>query len=149
MPFGLRRSLATYAICRKRCLFCRCNCRLSEHVAVQMRTYNPNIVTLSDPFRPTKLAEISSEIYDNEWTDACDRLEEEAIDEPERIRILLDVVMVTRILTFFSFDSSAKRVFEHIWTVQIQIYTICCSIESHWRTSGHCRPQIRLDGCAR
>jgi len=31
---------------------------------------NPNIVDLSDKNRPTKLAEVFGEIYDNEWTDA-------------------------------------------------------------------------------
>jgi hypothetical protein len=33
---------------------------------------NPNIANLGDPNRPTKIAEIYSEIYDNEWTDALD-----------------------------------------------------------------------------
>ena len=33
---------------------------------------NPNIVDLSDNNRPTKLAEVFGEIYDNEWTDASE-----------------------------------------------------------------------------
>jgi len=43
---------------------------------------NPNIVDLSDKHRPTKLAEVFSEIYDNEWTDAFELFEKESKTRP-------------------------------------------------------------------
>ena len=60
----------------------------------RLRENNPNIVDLSDQYRPTKLAEISSELYDNEWTNANDVLENAGASETKGIRILLDIVMV-------------------------------------------------------
>jgi hypothetical protein len=40
--------------------------------SIKMTEGNPNIANLGDPNRPTKIAEVYSEIYDNEWTDALD-----------------------------------------------------------------------------
>ena len=62
----------------------------------RLRNNNPNICDLSDKFRPTKLAEVSSELYDNEWTNAFDNLtEEQKMSDTNAIRILLDVVLVS------------------------------------------------------
>ncbi|KAL3879284.1 hypothetical protein ACJMK2_031586 [Sinanodonta woodiana] len=44
--------------------------RLSEYAGAQMTHNNPNIADLSDVFRPTKLSEEYSQLYDNVWTDA-------------------------------------------------------------------------------
>ncbi|KAL3879271.1 hypothetical protein ACJMK2_031573 [Sinanodonta woodiana] len=44
--------------------------RLSEHAGALLTHDNPSIADLSDPNRPTKLAEKYSELYDNQWTDA-------------------------------------------------------------------------------
>ncbi|XP_052792383.1 uncharacterized protein LOC128226515 [Mya arenaria] len=66
--------------------------RVSQLVSVKLRDNNPNIVDLSDHYRPTKLAEIFSELYDNEWTAAYTFLEDKF--EPEQIdSFLLDIVM--------------------------------------------------------
>ncbi|XP_052239689.1 uncharacterized protein LOC127850596 isoform X2 [Dreissena polymorpha] len=64
----------------------------SAMMSVKLRDNNPNIADLSDPFRPTKLGEQFSELYDNEWTDAFDALQEE-FEERHAISILLDIVM--------------------------------------------------------
>ncbi|KAL3879269.1 hypothetical protein ACJMK2_031571 [Sinanodonta woodiana] len=44
--------------------------RLSELASAKMTHDNPTITDLSDPDRPTKLAEKYSILYDNQWTDA-------------------------------------------------------------------------------
>lgn len=60
----------------------------------RLRDNNPDIADLSDQYRPTKLAEIFSQIYDNEWTDAYEMLEKKPMKEEEIIAFLLKVVMV-------------------------------------------------------
>ncbi|XP_053399111.1 uncharacterized protein LOC128556960 isoform X2 [Mercenaria mercenaria] len=64
--------------------------RLSELVSVRLRDNNPNIVDLNDQCRPTKLAEMFSELYDNEWTSAFTALE--GLGEEYAIVILLNIV---------------------------------------------------------
>jgi hypothetical protein len=51
---------------------CKIYFRLSKLAGNKMTEGNPNIANLGDPNRPTKVAEIYSEIYENEWTDALD-----------------------------------------------------------------------------
>ncbi|XP_053399109.1 uncharacterized protein LOC123558279 [Mercenaria mercenaria] len=66
--------------------------RLSEVISVRLRDNNPNIVDLNDQCRPTKLAEMFSELYDNEWTSAFAVLEG-PVGDKSAIKILLDTVM--------------------------------------------------------
>ena len=54
---------------------------------------NYNLTDLSDPKQPTEIAEKMSELYDNQWTDAFDVLEQ-TMDETDIIRSLLRIVMV-------------------------------------------------------
>jgi hypothetical protein len=63
-------------------------------VSVKLRDNNPNIADLNDEFQPTKLAEMFSELYDNEWIYAFTLLES-CFEEKFSIKVLLDVVMVT------------------------------------------------------
>ena len=44
---------------------------------------NPAITNLNDRNRPTKLGELHSEIYDNEWTDAFEAFQNGCTDEDE------------------------------------------------------------------
>uniref|UniRef100_A0A8W8KVZ5 Mitochondria-eating protein C-terminal domain-containing protein n=1 Tax=Magallana gigas TaxID=29159 RepID=A0A8W8KVZ5_MAGGI len=53
---------------------------------------NPEITDLSDPNRPLKLAEKVSELYDNEWTNAMENLENIDIQEDKGIKILLKII---------------------------------------------------------
>lgn len=56
---------------------------------------NPNIADLSDLKRPTKLAEEFSELYDNEWTDAYESLDDmTGKGEEEKIGFLLQILQV-------------------------------------------------------
>lgn len=61
----------------------------------KLRDNNPSIADLSDPNRPTKLAEKISELYDNQWTDAYEELEGERImSDREIVDKLLKTLMV-------------------------------------------------------
>ena len=53
---------------------------------------NPNIADLSDSRRPTKLAEEFSELYDNEWTDAFEALDDR--DDKDKVTHLLNILTV-------------------------------------------------------
>ncbi|KAH3806456.1 hypothetical protein DPMN_134777 [Dreissena polymorpha] len=66
--------------------------RLSALMSVKLRDNNPNIADLSDQFRPTKLAEMFSELYDNEWTDAFTAVSKD-LSERQTITFLLDIIM--------------------------------------------------------
>ncbi|XP_078325279.1 uncharacterized protein LOC111126054 isoform X2 [Crassostrea virginica] len=66
--------------------------RLSAAAANRLRDQNPGITDLSDPNRPLKLAEKVSELYDNEWTNAIENLEEMGVPEEKGIRILLKII---------------------------------------------------------
>lgn len=69
--------------------------RLSAAAANRLRDQNPGITDLSDPNRPLKLAEKVSELYDNEWTNAIENLEEIDVSEEKGIRILLKIIQVS------------------------------------------------------
>ncbi|XP_052795703.1 synaptonemal complex protein 1-like isoform X4 [Mya arenaria] len=64
--------------------------RLSKIAGANLAFQNPNIADLGDPNRPTKLAEIFSELYDNQWTDAFEQIDLE--DDQERIKRLFDIL---------------------------------------------------------
>eukprot|EP00105_Crassostrea_gigas_P020165 XP_011438886.1 PREDICTED: uncharacterized protein LOC105336327 [Crassostrea gigas] len=63
--------------------------RISAH---RPQDQNPEITDLSDPNRPLKLAEKVSELYDNEWTNAMENLENLDIQEDKGIKILLKII---------------------------------------------------------
>ncbi|XP_052219003.1 uncharacterized protein LOC127836417 isoform X3 [Dreissena polymorpha] len=66
--------------------------RLRALMPVKLLANNPNIADLSDQFRPTKLAEMFSELYDNEWTDAFTAVSK-GLTERQTVTFLLDIVM--------------------------------------------------------
>jgi hypothetical protein len=70
--------------------------RLSTLASSRLRDNNPNITDLSDQNRPTKIAEKMAELYDNQWTDAFDALEQTDKNEREIISLLLESLMVIR-----------------------------------------------------
>ena len=53
---------------------------------------------LSDPNRPLKLAEKFTEIYDNQWNIAMEKLEGLGVDEEKGIQILLEIIPVNFLL---------------------------------------------------
>ncbi|KAJ8297796.1 hypothetical protein KUTeg_024327 [Tegillarca granosa] len=68
--------------------------RLSAAAASRLRDNNPGIADLGDPNRPMKLAERLSELYDNDWTNAMEAMEDHGIEEEEGVQILLNILTV-------------------------------------------------------
>lgn len=62
-------------------------------VSAKLRDNNPHIADLNDTNRPTKLAEMFSELYDNEWTNAF-AIMENRLSDRHIIGVLLDIIMV-------------------------------------------------------
>ncbi|KAJ8298490.1 hypothetical protein KUTeg_025021 [Tegillarca granosa] len=62
--------------------------RLSHIAGSKLSENNPSITDLSDPNRPIKIAEQFSELYDNEWTDALELLQNSGQDERSAVDIL-------------------------------------------------------------
>lgn len=63
--------------------------RLSALASAKLTDGNANIADLSDENRPTKLAEQFSELYDNEWTDALEKLSQSNTRTEEEACIIL------------------------------------------------------------
>ena len=84
--------------------------RLSYHVALKLADNNPNIADLSDTNRPTNLAEKFLSLYDDEWTDAFDALQDKPgfEDESKTIKQLLEFVMVWQTAYLFSLTCTVK-----------------------------------------
>ncbi|XP_062613960.1 uncharacterized protein LOC134275708 [Saccostrea cucullata] len=99
--------------------------RLSSVAANRLRDNNPGITDLSDPNRPIKLGEKASEIYDNEWTNALENLEElrkaneTAYDEEKEEK---DVVLLLSILTDI-FQMCKADALEHIENISRVLLT--------------------------
>ncbi|VDI77584.1 Hypothetical predicted protein [Mytilus galloprovincialis] len=63
--------------------------RLSAIAGDRLRNNNPGITDLSDPNRPMKIAEKFTEMYDNDWTDSMEALEDLGLNEEECVIMLL------------------------------------------------------------
>ena len=74
--------------------------RLSEVAGSKLKFNNPGITDLSDDNRPNKLAEKFSELYDNEWTEAFEKLEGGGKGEIYIIGRLLGLLQVKGLLLF-------------------------------------------------
>ncbi|XP_060065893.1 uncharacterized protein LOC132546199 [Ylistrum balloti] len=82
----LQRKLLSESEVKDKSLF-----ELSADVRNNLSHNNPAITDLSDPMRPMKIAEKISELYDREWSDALEILED-YMDEQKAIKVLLDIV---------------------------------------------------------
>ena len=62
---------------------------------------NINITDLSDPYKPIKIAERYTELYENEWRDALKELTKltnlGSKDEQLAVKFLLDICMVKKL----------------------------------------------------
>lgn len=69
--------------------------RISASAGAKLTDDNPMLANLSDPNRPTKLAEKYSELYDNEWTHAYETLRNQFyMEEKDAISSLLTIIKV-------------------------------------------------------
>ncbi|XP_052796028.1 uncharacterized protein LOC128228644 isoform X2 [Mya arenaria] len=67
--------------------------RLSRLESDRLLNNNPNIAYLSDPYRPTKIAEQFSEFYDTVYTGAYEKLLELNMTEVEATNLLFNILM--------------------------------------------------------
>ena len=78
------------------CFTSTCIIRLSALAGDRLRLNNPGIADLSDEYRPNKLAEKFSELYDNEWTEFYEDLERTGSTEKQIIGHLLELIQVEK-----------------------------------------------------
>ena len=71
--------------------------RISKEAGEKLTKDNPAITDLSDTNRPTKLGEMYSELYDNEWTNAFDGLTNAGHTEKDAIDTLYLTLLVDNI----------------------------------------------------
>ena len=71
--------------------------RLSHHISLKLADSNRNIADLSDMNRPTLLVEKFTALYDDDWTNAFDALQQNPVygSETEIIGQLLQLLMVS------------------------------------------------------
>lgn len=82
---------------------------------------NPNIADLSDKNRPTKLAEMYSELYDNEWTNAYELLTKDGETEENACSILVKTLCVS----VWSYANQRLKSIEVFSTQHMQILWPC------------------------
>ena len=71
--------------------------RLSKVAGDKMSADNPDLADLSDPYRPTRLAESFSQLYDDEWTHAYEDLQRKIKSERDVIDKLANILKVWNI----------------------------------------------------
>ncbi|WP_263081295.1 hypothetical protein [Endozoicomonas sp. Mp262] len=81
---------------------------LSRIAGKRLTDQNPNIADLSDPNRPTKLAEQLSSLYDDEWTDAYEELEKAGYSEKAGIDLLMRSLYSLEKLAALHMDSDSR-----------------------------------------
>ena len=94
-------------------------CRLSALTSSKLRDNNPNLTDLSDANRPTKISEMFSELYDNEWTDAYDELSPtngEAVKIQHLNGLLMVMYFCCVLFSKLAFSSGA------VYTVSEKVY---------------------------
>lgn len=67
--------------------------RLSSFASKQLLDGNPNIADLSDPNRPTRLCEKFNCVYDNEWTEAFEELQETGEKDEAILKTLMEIII--------------------------------------------------------
>ncbi|XP_052794074.1 uncharacterized protein LOC128227500 [Mya arenaria] len=98
--------------------------RLSSLASSKLRDNNPNITDLSDQNRPTKIAEKMSELYDNEWTEAFDSLEQ-SMDETDIIKSLFGVLKeVFKTCKTLAWNDFFKKIQADMYP-HIKVYLFC------------------------
>ncbi|VDI41417.1 Hypothetical predicted protein [Mytilus galloprovincialis] len=66
--------------------------RLSQVAGAKLMAGNTSIADLGDKYRPTRIAELYSELYDNEWTEAVDDLVSTKWSEDQIVRHLFIIL---------------------------------------------------------
>ena len=90
--------------------------RLSEQISLKLADNNPNIADLSDVNRPTNLADKFSMLYDDEWTEAFDALQNipEFQEDEQAIKQLLEILLVRKLSLWAFLSCIFKGDFEMV-----------------------------------
>ncbi|XP_056013137.1 uncharacterized protein LOC125678320 isoform X2 [Ostrea edulis] len=91
--------------------------RLSKVASQQLTTGNPNIADLSDKHRPTKIGELYSELYDNEWSEAFEvikTLRYSNIKEESESDYYEDILGTLKDILMAAYEFSAERADSHL-----------------------------------
>lgn len=72
-----------------------CTFRLSQVAGAKLVAGNTSIADLGDRYRPTRIAELFSELYDNEWTEAVDTLCDAQCSEEKIVQNLFITLQVS------------------------------------------------------
>ncbi|XP_021356602.1 uncharacterized protein LOC110452420 [Mizuhopecten yessoensis] len=96
--------------------------RMSKMAGDKLTHNNPAITDLSDPNRPQKLAVKYGELYDNEWTDAIDKMNPKKVEKQDRacIEVLLEMLQ----FCYRECEMIAAKNLTHLEMV-------CCSFQTH------------------
>jgi len=77
--------------------------RLSKIMGDKLTKDNPNVVNLSDKNRPSKLGEMYSELYDDQWTNAYEALttngDYSELEALETLKLTLEVGLKLNLYT--------------------------------------------------
>lgn len=111
--------------------------RLSKAVSDRLTDNNPNIADLSDKNRPTKLQERYCELYDNEWTDAFEAINEIYSNEKRTIKELLKLLFMTEKYCYSKSKEQMNKLLEAVSLISnLDGDKIPVSI---WKTLKDCR----------
>lgn len=86
--------------------------RMSKVAGEKMSANNPDLADLSDPYRPTRLAECFTQLYDDEWTLAYEELQRQNSSEKDVIGILSNILKEAEI---FCEDAASQQLEQMIY----------------------------------
>lgn len=87
--------------------------RISKLAGAKLTEDNPGISDLSDTYRPLKIAEMFSELYDNEWTDALGtQISEMQKSEEDAIQNLLEILQQISILCCIGVSEQRSHLYD-------------------------------------
>ncbi|XP_062613095.1 uncharacterized protein LOC134274866 [Saccostrea cucullata] len=106
--------------------------RLSKFASQQLTAGNPNIADLSDKHRPTKIGELYSELYDNEWSEVFEVIKalRHPNTEESETEYFEDVLNTLKDILMAAYEFSAEKIESHLGDLKnIMLCSITCSKE--------------------
>ncbi|XP_061184924.1 rootletin-like [Saccostrea echinata] len=102
--------------------------RLSKIAGAKLTHGNAAITDLSDTNRPTKITEKFSELYDNQWTDAFEELNNTYNNEEETIQVLLKILKDAYDFCVHTEQTYGRKIEEAVFTLQDETTEETCTI---------------------
>ena len=73
--------------------------RLSQVAGAKLTAGNSSIADLGDKYRPTRISDLFSELYDSEWTDVTDDIQESHKEWTEEL-VVRHIFIVLQVLCY-------------------------------------------------